>query len=358
MILPGSLSEGSLNGASSSTDPVESARVAAANARRAVHEEAAKLGISLGSAPGSVDAGGDLRAAAALAGLPGAPDDPTDLAFEADRQLAAELATVCALVEREEARRAALRERVAAEAEAAAAAGDAGAQLAVLEEMRDAQRRWESAMEVQLTRLRGAAHEAEERNAVAAAAARGSARRAASREAREGAVADRLAHLQGRVDAMLRAEGVKYPSAERNAESNAPLPPWGAGPGLNPPGPGGKHQKDENTSSSPRGAARTRARRWRSSSAACARCDARRRDGLRRRAPPSSGLFRPPRRTPPAPRTPPSSSSSPSAPWFARSRPRWGDCRLGSTRWTSGPRARVGRSATCGRRSSPRFGAT
>ena len=259
VILPGSLSEGSSNGASSSTDPVESARVAAANARRAVHEEAAKLGISLGSAPGSVDAGGDLRAAAALAGLPGAPDDPTDLAFEADRQLAAELATVCALVEREEARRAALRERVAAEAEAAAAAGDAGAQLAVLEEMRDAQRRWESAMEVQLTRLRGAAHEAEERNAVAAAAARGSARRAASREAREGAVADRLAHLQGRVDAMLRAEGVKYPSAERNAESNAPLPPWGAGPGLNPPGPGGKHQKDENTSSSPRGAARTRA---------------------------------------------------------------------------------------------------
>ena len=259
VILPGSLSEGSLNGASSSTDPVESARVAAANARRAVHEEAAKLGISLGSAPGSVDAGGDLRAAAALAGLPGAPDDPTDLAFEADRQLAAELATVCALVEREEARRAALRERVAAEAEAAATAGDAGAQLAVLEEMRDAQRRWESAMEVQLTRLRGAAHEAEERNAVAAAAARGSARRAASREAREGAVADRLAHLQGRVDAMLRAEGVKYPSAERNAESNAPLPPWGAGPGLNPPGPGGKHQKDENTSSSPRGAARTRA---------------------------------------------------------------------------------------------------
>ena len=259
VILPGSLSEGSLNGASSSTDPVESARVAAANARRAVHEEAAKLGISLGSAPGSVDAGGDLRAAAALAGLPGAPDDPTDLAFEADRQLAAELATVCALVEREEARRASLRERVAAEAEAAAAAGDAGAQLVVLEEMRDAQRRWESAMEVQLTRLRGAAHEAEERNAVAAAAARGSARRAASREAREGAVADRLAHLQGRVDAMLRAEGVKYPSAERNAESNAPLPPWGAGPGLNPPGPGGKHQKDENTSSSPRGAARTRA---------------------------------------------------------------------------------------------------
>ena len=256
VILPGSLSEGSSNGASSSTDPVESARVAAANARRAVHEEAAKLGISLGSAPGSVDAGGDLRAAAALAGL-GAPDDPTDLAFEADRQLAAELATVCALVEREEARRAALanespprrrlRRRRATRA-----------QLAVLEEMRDAQRRWESAMEVQLTRLRGAAHEAESATP-SRPRRRGVPPGAASREAREGAVADRLAHLQGRVDAMLRAVGVKYPSAERNAESNAPLPPWGAGPGLNPPGPGGKHQKDENTSSSPRGAARTRA---------------------------------------------------------------------------------------------------
>ena len=37
--------------------------------------------------------------------------------------------------------------------------------------MRAAQRRWESAMDVQLQRLRKAAHEAEERNAVAAAAA-------------------------------------------------------------------------------------------------------------------------------------------------------------------------------------------
>jgi len=233
-------------------DPVERAKVAAANARRAVQEEAARLGITLGGASeiegGSGTAGGSTGAS--LSGAPGSPPksaaatgarDFTELAFAADRQLAAELATVCALVEREEARREQLRVQMRlagastppgsppATPEDLAAAGPA------LAEMRAAQRRWESAMDVQLQRLRKAAHEAEERNAVAAAAAgRGRTPHGApnQRDARERVVAARLAEVQDRVDAMLRAEGIRGGDDADGAEAKHVNPPWGAGPGL------------------------------------------------------------------------------------------------------------------------------
>ena len=163
------------------------------------------------------------------------------MAFAADRQLAAELATVCALVEREEARREQLRVQMRlagastppgsppATPEDLAAAGPA------LAEMRAAQRRWESAMDVQLQRLRKAAHEAEERNAVAAAAAgRGRTPHGApnQRDARERVVAARLAEVRDRVDAMLRAEGIRGGDDADGAEAKHVNPPWGAGPGL------------------------------------------------------------------------------------------------------------------------------
>ena len=233
-------------------DPVERAKVAAANARRAVQEEAARLGITLGGASeiegGSGTAGGTTGASPS--GAPGSPPksaaatgagDFTELAFAADRQLAAELATVCALVEREEARREQLRVQMRLAGASTppgsppATPEDLAAAAPALAEMRAAQRRWESAMDVQLQRLRKAAHEAEERNAVAAAAAgRGRTPHGApnQRDARERVVAARLAEVRDRVDAMLRAEGIRGGDDADGAEAKHVNPPWGAGPGL------------------------------------------------------------------------------------------------------------------------------
>ena len=192
VILPGSLSEGSRTGVFVD-DPVESARVAAANARRAVHEEAGEARHLAGrrrgaSTPAATCAPPRRRGPPRRAGRPHRPR------VRGGPQLAAELATVCALVEREEARRAALRERVVAEAEAAAAAGDAGRSSRC--SRRCGTRRGGGSPRWRCS-SRGSAgrDEAEERNAAAAAAARGSARRAAP-GGEEGAGADRPAHLQ------------------------------------------------------------------------------------------------------------------------------------------------------------------
>ena len=252
--LGGELKEGDL-------DPVARARERAANARRIVHEEAAKLGINLGdSSPKDSPTGGGLAV------------NPEALASAADRKLAAELATVCALVESEEARRLQLQGKEVDPT-------NKGGATDVLLEMQAAQRRWEGAMEVQLRRLRKAAHEAEERNAVAAAVSgrdslrdvqhggqsgrhpgdlhgepfeRGTGGEGAERKAREAALAARLSYLHERVGAMVLAErdqgsvstrgnlnngGLKKP---HKGQSSGSHPPWGAGPGLKSPVKGAK----------------------------------------------------------------------------------------------------------------------
>ena len=205
------------------TSPMAKAKTAAARARLAAQHEAAKLGIKLGDP--SIKPLEDLAAS-----MPERSDhsDPVALATAADRQLAAELATVCALVEREESRRLEVREdEMRSRIEGSS---DRATDAVAVAEKGAAQRRWEIAMESQLVRLRKAAHEAEERHAVAAAVVRGVDEVGPARE-----VAARLSYVHGKVDAMLRAEGVRVERASR-VVAEGQQPPWGAGPGLKSPG--------------------------------------------------------------------------------------------------------------------------
>jgi len=203
--------------------PMAKAKTAAARARLAAQHEAAKLGIKLGDP--SIKPLEDLAAS-----MSSRVDhiDPVALAAAADRQLAAELATVCALVEREESRRLEIREdEMRSRVEGSS---DRATDAVAVAETRAAQRRWEIAMESQLLRLRKAAHEAEERHAVAAAVVRGVDEVGPTQE-----VAARLSYVHGKVDAMLRAEGVRVERASRVGPEGQ-QPPWGAGPGLKSPG--------------------------------------------------------------------------------------------------------------------------
>ena len=223
----------------SDADLMHRARLAASIARRAVRDEAARLGITLG--------GGDASDADAD-GL--APEDVSaelswraDEANAADRELAAELATVCALVEKEEARRETLRVALVSAGDASSGeteSGEADDAVAVA-----ARREWATCMEAQLRRLRAAAREAEARNAAAAEelaqrpgglGSRSGAMRAAraAAERREAAIADRLARVARRVDAAFGPEMDAVESFDKeNAFSRGRRPaPWGAGPGL------------------------------------------------------------------------------------------------------------------------------
>jgi hypothetical protein len=223
----------------SDADLVHRARLAASIARRAVRDEAARLGITLG--------GGDAGDADAD-GL--APEDVSaelsrraDEANAADRELAAELATVCALVEKEEARRETLRVALVSAENASPGgteSGEADDAVAVA-----ARREWATCMEAQLRRLRAAAREAEARNAAAAEelaqrpgglGSRSGAMRAAraAAERREAAIADRLARVARRVDAAFGPEMDAVESFDKeNAFRRGSRPaPWGAGPGL------------------------------------------------------------------------------------------------------------------------------
>jgi len=204
--------------------PMAKAKTAAARARLAAQHEAAKLGIKLGDP--SIKPLEDLAASMS----PRVDhSDPVALATAADRQLAAELATVCALVEREESRRLEIREdEMRSRIEGSS---DRATDAVAIAETRAAQRRWEIAMESQLLRLRKAAHEAEERHAVAAAVVRGVDEVGPAQE-----VAARLSYVHGKVDAMLRAEGVRLERATSRAAGEGQQPPWGAGPGLKSPG--------------------------------------------------------------------------------------------------------------------------
>lgn len=223
----------------SDADLVHRARLAASIARRAVRDEAARLGITLG--------GGDASDAD-VDGL--APEDVSaelsrraDEANAADRELAAELATVCALVEKEEARRETLRVALVSAGDASSGeteSGEADDAVAVA-----ARREWATCMEAQLRRLRAAARDAEARNAAAAEelaqrpgglGSRSGAMRAAraAAERREAAIADRLARVARRVDAAFGPEMDAVESFDKeNAFSRGRRPaPWGAGPGL------------------------------------------------------------------------------------------------------------------------------
>ena len=219
--------------------PMAKAKTAAARARQAAQHEAKKLGIELGDP--SIRPLEDL--AESMSPHPGS--DPAFLATAADRQLAAELATVCALVEREESRRLEIREsemRARIEGEM----GQTTDAVAVAE-TQAAQRRWEIAMESQLQRLRKAAHEAEERHAVANAVSRGVDEVGPTQE-----VAARLSYVHGKVDAMLRAEGVRMEQANRLTPETQ-QPPWGSGPGLKSQ-PRSRLRRSTGTSGSWRGA--------------------------------------------------------------------------------------------------------
>ena len=221
----------------SDADLVERARLAASIARRAVRDEAARLGITLGGEdPRDADAEG-LSAEDACAELSQRAED----AKAADRELAAELATVCALVEKEEARRETLRAALVSAGDAPSGGTDRGvADEAVAVAAR---REWAACMEAQLRRLRAAAREAEARNAATAeelaqrpgglgtrSGEMRAARAAAAR--REAAIADRLTRVARRVDAAFGPEidGVESFDKE-NAGGKRPAP-WGAGPGL------------------------------------------------------------------------------------------------------------------------------
>ena len=192
------------------SDPIANARRAAMEARRAVNDEAAKLGIHLDEDTGK------------LADGEGLPMHPAALAAAADRQLAAELATVCALVDKEESRRAELKAKATGpqgvqsvlEATLRPSSKKSAGEKAVAD-LQAAQKRWEIAMDVQLSRLREAAHEAEERNAVAAAMS-------------GRAVAKNTTELFKRAGAVLSKH-----DARKGGES-ALHNPWGAGPGLKP----------------------------------------------------------------------------------------------------------------------------
>ena len=224
----------------SDADLVQRAKLAASIARRAVRDEAARLGITLGGEDaGDGDAEIEISAEDASAEL----SRRTEAATVADRELAAELATVCALVEKEEARRETLRAAFVSAGDASpggtepAAADDAVAVAA--------RREWAACMEAQLRRLRAAAREAEARNAAAAEeltrrpggiGTRSGAMRAAraAGERREAAIADRLARVVRRVDAAFGPEidGVESFDKENALVGRPAFAPWGAGPGL------------------------------------------------------------------------------------------------------------------------------
>ena len=253
--------EASAMGGSASLDPnddddlIQRAKLAAAKARRSIREEAWRLGITLSGFPDSENANvppsrdpeDDLVAVAS---------ERAEAAVAADRELAAELATVCALVEKEEARRETLRVALSVEdpltGEPSLGADDDASSVAVA-----ARREWAARMEAQLRRLRAAAREAESLNAAAAEAltrgdrcekaggvgGRSNARSRviASRldaERREAAVADRLVRLSKRLDARFGARvgaGEEEDGVERLRNV-----PWGSGPGLKPGGSTGK----------------------------------------------------------------------------------------------------------------------
>ena len=222
----------------SDADLVQRAKLAASIARRAVRDEAARLGITLGDE----DAGdGDAEIGTSAEDASAELSRRAEAANVADRELAAELATVCALVEKEEARRETLRAAFVSAGDASpggtepAAADDAVAVAA--------RREWAACMEAQLRRLRAAAREAEARNAATAeelaqrpgglgtrSGEMRAARAAAAR--REAAIADRLTRVARRVDAAFGPEidGVESFDKE-NAQGKRPAP-WGAGPGL------------------------------------------------------------------------------------------------------------------------------
>jgi hypothetical protein len=224
----------------SDADLVQRAKLAASIARRAVRDEAARLGITLGDEDaGDGDAEIGISAEDASAEL----SRRAEAANVADRELAAELATVCALVEKEEARRETLRAAFVSAGDASpggtepAAADDAVAVAA--------RREWAACMEAQLRRLRAAAREAEARNAAAAEeltrrpggiGTRSGAMRAAraAGERREAAIADRLARVVRRVDAAFGPEidGVESFDKENALVGRPAFAPWGAGPGL------------------------------------------------------------------------------------------------------------------------------
>jgi hypothetical protein len=224
----------------SDADLVQRAKLAASIARRAVRDEAARLGITLGGE----DAGdGDAEIGTSAEDASAELSRRAEAANVADRELAAELATVCALVEKEEARRETLRAAFVSAGDASpggtepAAADDAVAVAA--------RREWAACMEAQLRRLRAAAREAEARNAAAAEelarrpggiGTRSGAMRAAraAGERREAAIADRLARVVRRVDAAFGPEidGVESFDKENALVGRPAFAPWGAGPGL------------------------------------------------------------------------------------------------------------------------------
>ena len=224
----------------SDADLVQRAKLAASIARRAVRDEAARLGITLGDE----DAGdGDAEIGTSAEDASAELSRRAEAANVADRELAAELATVCALVEKEEARRETLRAAFVSAGDASpggtepAAADDAVAVAA--------RREWAACMEAQLRRLRAAAREAEARNAAAAEelarrpggiGTRSGAMRAAraAGERREAAIADRLARVVRRVDAAFGPEidGVESFDKENALVGRPAFAPWGAGPGL------------------------------------------------------------------------------------------------------------------------------
>ena len=225
----------------SDVDLVQRARLAASIARRAVQDEAARLGITLGGEdagdanPGDAEGRSAEDASAELS-------QRAEAANAADRELAAELATVCALVEKEEARRETLR---AAFVTAGDVVRHTGTDPGVADDAVAvaARREWATCMEAQLRRLRAAAREAEARNAAAAEelarrpeglGTRSGAMRAAraAAERREAAIADRLARVARRVDAAFGPEIDGVASFDKENARGKRLAPWGAGPGL------------------------------------------------------------------------------------------------------------------------------
>tara|TARA_B110000977_G_scaffold25120_1_gene30803 strand:- start:11334 stop:15845 length:4512 start_codon:yes stop_codon:yes gene_type:complete len=246
-------------------DLVQRAKLAAAHARKQVRSEAARLGITLRNIGGvnrfesdvAVDSGGDFDYSKEFSAR-------AEAANVADRTLAAELATVCALVEQEEARRESL--RVALRVGEQGGEGAAGTESISEQTSEDvsvavaARREWATCMEAQLSRLRAAAREAEARNAAAAeegvaggfgsfkapSQAQKAARAASNR--REASVADRLTRLAKRVDQTFAVEidyvfsdGKDKENESRHQKVGTLNAPWGAGPGLKTNGTGKSH---------------------------------------------------------------------------------------------------------------------
>ena len=230
----------------SDADLVLRAKQGAARARYEVRAEAARLGITLVGIAGGDEAGDEDENEMF--------DPATELtarasaACVADRELATELATVCALVEQEEARREGLRVALAGEGDGVGVGvvfGEGEGTGTTESVALAARREWATCMEAQLRRLRAAAREAEQRNSAAAEERAGRDTRTtaykAHTEARaaraEASFAQRLVRLSTRVERGFGGENEGLGSNQIGHEKENDTKtfvnaPWGAGPGL------------------------------------------------------------------------------------------------------------------------------